>query len=389
MSEPALFGEDIFGDPIEQPSRGAVADNFLASPFTVLDARQGWWQDRKRAWISLGIQSEKGRGEGGKCMPEGGMSLSAKYKAKEAEKLVAKDGLIFPKACGMDFYRDKTKAEQKQGAQAGLTLAASSSTQFYRDKTEMEQQLGRKLTAEEFAPMYEPRSAADLGTSIFDPVICECAYKWWCPPGGQIIDPFAGGSVRGIVAEQLGFQYWGSELRPEQVESNREQGEKICDPFNQPEWWCGDALQAEPPQGDMIIGCPPYGDLEVYSDLPEDLSNMTYAKFLEAYRAIIKRFCAQLKNNRFAVWVIGEIRDPKTGLYRNFVGDTTQAFLDAGLGYYNEAILVTMVGSASLRVTRQFNAGRKLCKCHQNVLIYVKGDGKLAAEACNQNQPKP
>ena len=33
-------------------------------PFSVLDARQGYWQDRKRAWLALGIQSELGRGEG-------------------------------------------------------------------------------------------------------------------------------------------------------------------------------------------------------------------------------------------------------------------------------------------------------------------------------------
>jgi len=31
-------------------------------PFSVLDARQGYWQDRKRAWLSLGIESELGRG---------------------------------------------------------------------------------------------------------------------------------------------------------------------------------------------------------------------------------------------------------------------------------------------------------------------------------------
>jgi hypothetical protein len=33
------------------------------SPFSVLNARSGYWQARKRAWKSLGIQSELGRGE--------------------------------------------------------------------------------------------------------------------------------------------------------------------------------------------------------------------------------------------------------------------------------------------------------------------------------------
>lgn len=39
-----------------------LADRFLLSPFSVLSARDGWWQERKRAWLALGIQSELGRG---------------------------------------------------------------------------------------------------------------------------------------------------------------------------------------------------------------------------------------------------------------------------------------------------------------------------------------
>ena len=39
-----------------------LSDRFLVPPFTVLDARQGYWKDRKRAWLALGIQSELGRG---------------------------------------------------------------------------------------------------------------------------------------------------------------------------------------------------------------------------------------------------------------------------------------------------------------------------------------
>lgn len=43
---------------------GSLADRFGIPPFTVLNAREGWWQDRKRAWIGIGIKSELGRGEG-------------------------------------------------------------------------------------------------------------------------------------------------------------------------------------------------------------------------------------------------------------------------------------------------------------------------------------
>lgn len=50
---------------------GNLAESFGVPPFTVLTAREGWWQDRKRAWIALGIQSELGRGAapGGSMQP--------------------------------------------------------------------------------------------------------------------------------------------------------------------------------------------------------------------------------------------------------------------------------------------------------------------------------
>src|SRR5213079_1074313 len=43
-------------------ARQTLAEKFGVPPFSVLDARQGYWQERKRAWIALGIQSELGRG---------------------------------------------------------------------------------------------------------------------------------------------------------------------------------------------------------------------------------------------------------------------------------------------------------------------------------------
>jgi hypothetical protein len=52
-------------------ARATLAERFIVPPFSVLDARQGYWQDRKRAWIALGIQSELGRGGGNACPPHG------------------------------------------------------------------------------------------------------------------------------------------------------------------------------------------------------------------------------------------------------------------------------------------------------------------------------
>jgi hypothetical protein len=88
-----------------------------------------------------------------------------------------------------------------------------------------------------------------------------------------------------------------------------------------------------------------------------------------------------LADHRFACFVVGDVRD-KRGIYRNFVSETIRAFTDAGCALYNEAILITSVGSLPIRVGKQFTSGRKLGKTHQNVLIFCKGDPRKATAAC-------
>ncbi|HEX6957571.1 MAG TPA: DNA methyltransferase, partial [Ferrovibrio sp.] len=194
------------------------------------------------------------------------------------------------------------------------------------------------------------------GTSIFDPVLCELVYRWFCPPRGLVLDPFAGGSVRGIVAARLGRDYIGIDLRPEQIEANRVQADAICDdPI--PVWIEGDARDiatlAKGVEADLIFSCPPYHDLEVYSDDPRDLSTMPYDSFRAVYAEIVAACAAMLKPDRFACFVVGDVRDSK-GLYRGFPWHTIEAFEAAGLRLYNEAVLVTAVGSLPVRVGRQF-----------------------------------
>lgn len=225
--------------------------------------------------------------------------------------------------------------------------------------------------------------AVASGTSIFDPVLCELAYRWLCAPGGVVLDPFAGGSVRGIVASRLGRSYVGVDLREEQVLANRAQADAICvDPM--PQWHVGDSRNirgiAHDVQADFVFSCPPYADLEVYSDDPQDLSTLSYPDFRSAYFQIIEETAALLKPDRFACFVVGEVRG-KDGNYYGFVPDTIEAFRRAGLGYYNEIILVTAAGSLPIRAGKQFQATRKVGKTHQNVLVFVKGDAKRATAA--------
>lgn len=137
----------------------------------------------------------------------------------------------------------------------------------------------------------------------------------------------------------------------------------------------GDALKELPnaPEADFIFTCPPYGDLEVYTDDPADLSTMSYPKFIETLARIIGLACGKLRQNRFACIVVGDFRDGQ-GFYHNFVSDAISAFQAHVVKLYNEIILVTSVGSLPIRMAKQWDAGRKVGKTHQNVLVFYKGD---------------
>jgi hypothetical protein len=229
---------------------------------------------------------------------------------------------------------------------------------------------------------FDGASREITGTSIFDPVLCELAYRWFCPPGGLVLEPFAGGSVRGIVAAKCGRRYIGVDLSERQVSANRAQAETICSGAEMPTWTVGDAADFDLDcAADFVFSCPPYGDLEVYSDNPADLSTMAPETFMAAYRKIITAAVGKLKADRFACFVVGDYRD-KRGFYRNFPGETIEAFAAAGAGLYNEAILVTAAGSLPIRAGKQFSSSRKLGKTHQNVLVFCKGDPRKATEAC-------
>jgi hypothetical protein len=54
-----------------------LSDRFLIPPFSVINAREGWWQARKKQWIAMGIKSELGRGGGDSSSPISGKTLGA------------------------------------------------------------------------------------------------------------------------------------------------------------------------------------------------------------------------------------------------------------------------------------------------------------------------
>jgi DNA modification methylase len=227
-----------------------------------------------------------------------------------------------------------------------------------------------------------------LPPSAFDPVLCECVYHWFAPPGGHILDPFAGEPTMGIVAAWEGHPYTGVELRAGQAKRNNTQlrrslirGKTYAQACTgpTPKWICGDSanLDQHLPAGeqyDLIFTSPPYFNLEVYSKNKKDGSTFkSYEKFMVWFEDVFRQAAARLRKNRFLVVKLGEIRDEK-GFFRNFIGDSIACFERVGMHYYNAAILVAAPASAQRRVHGQFPNYRKLVGTHQHILCFLKGD---------------
>jgi ParB-like chromosome segregation protein Spo0J len=336
----------------EPPGLGGLSERFGFPPFSVLDARAGAWQERKQAWLALGIESELGRRS--------------------------------------DLLKLKGAAERKRryfDDEVGRLDDASSAQRAYKGAVPHNREIQQRGFYDD--PLAPPEEPAYAGTSVFDPVLCELAYRWFSPPAGKVLDPFAGGSVRGVVASQLGRAYLGVELSAPQIAANRKQARKIGGK-PRPRWLEGDSRELEGLLGgqdfDLLFSCPPYFDLEVYSEDQRDLSRAaSYEAFAEAHAAIIAAAAELLRPDRFAVWVVSEIRQRGgDGNCRGLLADTVSAFARAGLELYNEAVLVTPVGSLPIRAGRHFSAARKLGRTHQSVLVFVKGSGRKAAEACGE-----
>ena len=272
-----------------------LKDIFVVPPFSILDARQGYWQEQKKAWRQL----------------IGDLGESREH---------------------VEAYKNKDWIGKEYGG-SGLS-----------------------------------------DVSLLDPVLSEIIIKWFGINKGNFFDCFAGDSVFGFVSDYLGNNFTGIELRQEQAEINNERlktsnSKYICDDGQNV------LKHIEPKSQDLLFSCPPYYDLEVYSGLENDASNQgSYEDFLQILKNAFTDSIKCLKDNRFAVVVVGDIRDKK-GFYYDFIGDVKRIFIDNGIRLYNELILIDPIGNAHLTAGR-YMIHRKTAKVHQNVLVFFNGDPK-------------
>ena len=321
-------GGDGSGGSGSDAETANLNDTFVVPPFSIFDSRQGYWQERKKMWRER--IGDMGETRTAKLV----QSLEMRYK---------------------DLYTRTMKHRKELGI----------NFKEYLEKYVPEDMRER-----------EDKKVLSQGVSLFDPVLSEICCRWFTPfEGAKMFDPFAGDTQKGLVFGMCGYEFTGVELRQEQVDINNN---VIADRDLPVRYICDDgqnvAKYFEPESQDMLFSCPPYYNLEVYSDLENDASNQgSYEDFLSIIRNAYTAALGCLKENRFAVIVVGDVRNKANGEYYDFVSDVKRIFREAGAHLYNEIILVEMSSSAALRAAKSMES-RKVCKTHQNVLVFYKGD---------------
>lgn len=310
-----------------KPANASLNDRFIVPPFSILDTRKGYWQERKKKWRELIGDNGESRNDTLITSPE------IKYK---------------------DLYQ-RTRQHREE---LGITFKE------YLDKYVPDDVKER-----------EASKVLSAGVSLLDPVMAEIVCRWFGQDNCKTFDCFAGDSVFGYVSAHLGNEFIGIELRPEQARLNNERVEGMTARYINDDGQ-NVAQHIAPDSQDLLFSCPPYFDLEKYSDLENDASNQdSYEDFIKILENAFKAAVGCLKDNRFAVIVVGDVRDKSTGFYYDFCGDIKRIFKEAGMPLYNEIILVETGASTALRAGRYMES-RKVAKMHQNILVFYKGKTK-------------
>jgi hypothetical protein len=299
-----LFNSDQVSDSEEDDKEiqaiQKLEDKFIVSPFSILNAREGKWQERKKYWNTL-------IGDNGESRDD----IKSKVNAKSSN------------------WEDKP---------------------------------------------YKGGVIREDAISILDSVLAEIVNKWFGLEKCKTFDCFAGDSVFGYVSSYLGNTFTGIELRQEQTDFNNQR----IKGFNS-KYICDDGRNIlnhiEENSQDLLFSCPPYFNLEIYSDLLNDASNQKeYQDFINILDVAFTNAIKCLKDNRFAVITVGDVRDKK-GNYFRFPDDIKDIFLKNEMKLYNELILIQSVGNGALRANR-YMGSRKVVKMHEQVLVFYKGNPK-------------
>ena len=205
--------------------------------------------------------------------------------------------------------------------------------------------------------------------SVFNPQLAQMILAAYAPMNGKIYDPFGGGGTRGYIATKMGYDYTGVEIREEEYNRVLAQMKEWNLNFK---FILADSIRYRPNESfDFIYTCPPYYDLEVYSDMEEDLSNApSYMEYLNMLQKVLKNCYDVLKKDSFAVFVVGNFRNKK-GELEHLNGYLITKAKEVGFKLWDELI---WMGASNVALTRcgKFEKNRKSVRMHEYIIILKK-----------------
>lgn len=207
-------------------------------------------------------------------------------------------------------------------------------------------------------------------TSIFNPHLAQMILSAYVPEKRSIYDGFAGGGTRGFVASAMGHTYTGVEIRQDEVDRLVERQKELGVEFV---IHCADSqfYDIAPNEFDFSYTCPPYYDLEVYSSMDGDMSNVSsYEEFLAMLKNSMATTYKGLKPGSLFIMVVGNFRDKKGNL-RHFNGDTARLGKEVGFVLHDELVFWGASDVAYQRLG-QFVANRRSVRVHEYVVIFKK-----------------
>lgn len=218
----------------------------------------------------------------------------------------------------------------------------------------------------------------------WNPNHCAFLLDYYTRPGDTILDPFVGRGSTAIAALMLRRNFIGIDILPDVVEHNRQVlGDFVDVPDVNCEFRCEDAialtsLAKDRMTIDGVIADPPYfAKAEVYSDNPQDLSNLNreeYLKRLSIHFQNLKQLVkpstiGRSKRIHPVIFKVGSYRRGKTGLVDMALDFQTVAE-SCGWVLWDKTFTALNSAIQSLSFQRNYTLGY-VSKNYETILVFV------------------
>lgn len=212
--------------------------------------------------------------------------------------------------------------------------------------------------------------------SQFNPVVAEKIIKLWSAEGDHILDPFSG-RCRALMAMLCNRRYTGYEISPKAYGQlvERIERQRLAAHTHIPTVINADSCMINDVEKyDLLFSCPPYWNVEDYNkeygeELPGNLGSMDdYAMFMRSYNKIVANCYRALKPEKYAVWVVADIRRNKRLL--PFHCDTIDLFENVGFKLHD--VIINKIDSLSIMGIGAAIENGYTPKMHEYILVFKK-----------------